>query len=252
MTKLQSSVRQWILSVLAVDLLFWILIGANCLFDSVSCFENAMFGSWAYYQPFVNIPFPWLSPTAITEPALFNSVALITLVATHAALGCVLGLLFQKKQFTYVLSFVTSLAIIFVLAFGFTRQQMEDEIERETDTQLWSVYEIDEAGVTFKVAEWQDDMDVNTPFYVEEEGEIWQALENTDQTVVKVLCMSDRCNQEEDGYDVMTFDEYLAARRACIEAPIDCAYYSIHTTPDLFDVTFNPTGIVIMQERYLP
>ncbi len=250
MTSLQRSVRQWTVSFLVIDAAFWLWVIGTCLFNNLECADTWAFGSYFYYLPFSTINFPWYA--SVTTQTGVVVASFLTLVACHAAVGAVIGWLMKDKALSWVKSILISFAIVLIAGFVQGSIATTQEIERETYTQLWSVYEIDESSVTFKVAEWQVDADVNTPFYVEEEGENWQALENTEQTVVKVLCMSDRCKQEEDSYEVMTFDEYLAARRACLDAPIDCAYYSIHVTPDLFDVTYNPTGIVLMQERYLP
>lgn len=238
--------------MMAVDLLFWFWVGGTCLFSPEDCIDAFTFGSWIFYQPFSQIPFPWL--TAPSNQALLNIGVFLTFVACHALLGAAIGWLVRGRKLNWPQTIVASFIILILTAVIFTNIEQREEIERETRTQLWSIYEIDETSVAFRKAEWIEDRTANLPYFIEEEGTINQTLENTDRTVIKVLCYSDKCQPDVPGevYTTLSFDAFLAARRACLEAPINCSYYSLAITPMLFEVTINPQGILLMREIYLP
>lgn len=252
MTNIQTSIRQWVLSVLAVDAVFWFLVGSTCLFGSENCVDDFTLGGWMFYQPFSNIAFPWL--LGISDQVMLNLLSVLTLVGCHALLGLVVGWILQDKKIKWALSIGISFVVLIVLAFGMARLQNQQEIARETTTQLWAIDAIDQTSVTFRKAEWIDDTDPSTPFWREEEGNIWQSLENTQQTSVQVLCYSDRCQPDVEG-EVLTslsFDQFLAARSACLAGPLTCPYYSLAITPMLFNVTFSNGTIFNMIEVYVP
>lgn len=244
------AIRQWVLSFLAVDAVFWLLVAGTCIFNSVECADFWAFGSYSYYLPFSKIAFPWY--TAVWSQHGVIIVEFLTLISCHALLGAAMGWLVRNRKFNWLQMIVASFGIVLIVAGVFGQISRSEEIERETSTQLWNVYAIDAESATFRVAHWRDDNSAQPPFFSEEDRETSQALDNTNRTEVQLLCFSDQCSQDVDGYSVLSFAEFLQARQVCVDAPLDCPYYSLSTTPMLFDVTLNPQGIVLMKEHYLP
>lgn len=237
-----KSIKQWVLSFLLVDLAFWLWVGGTCLFQSVECADTWAFGSYFFYLP-------WSMLLGFLPSFAFWFL----MPLSHALLGAALGFVSQKRRLSWVVTFFIALVVLIGVSVLFGRIDRQQEIERETTTHLWKITNATEDSISYQTAQWLTKPDAPNGFeLLLEEGDGTQYLENTNETVVKVLCYREGCAEEEvDGYVTLTYDEYVESRNLCLASPLDCPYYSVGST-DLFDVTLSPVGIVLMVERYLP
>lgn len=237
-----KSIKQWILSFLLIDFVFWVWVGSTCLFRSVECADTLAFGSYFFYLP-------WSALLGF-----FPSVAFFTaIILSHALLGAILGVVLQKRRLSWVVTICSALVVLIGVSILFGNIYRQQEIERETTMHLWKITNATENFISYNTAQWFTRPEAPNGFELKiEEGEGTQYLENTNETVVKVLCYHEGCADEEvDEYVTITYDEYVVVRDLCLAFPLDCPYYSVGST-DLFDVTLSPVGIVLMVERYLP
>jgi len=252
MTPTTRSIRQWIISVLMFDAIFWLFfVGSQCVGRAENCGDAMTFGVYLFYLPFSLISFPWLF--GLQNQILLNVLSAITLIACHTALGALIGWLLRKKSLRWRVTIPLVFLLLVSLILGFERWTSQQEIARETYQQLWVIDDISDSVISYRVADWPASNAPETPWTIED-GEISLALQNTDRTVVKVLCFSPDCpSGMVDGHVIMTFEEYKKARAMCQIADNrlngSCPYYNIGQL-DLFDVTVDPLGIKTMVERY--
>lgn len=237
-----KSVKQWILSFLIIDAAFWLWVGGTCLFDSVECADTWAFGSYFFYLP-------WSTLLGFLPAAAF----FISMILSHALLGAILGVILQKRPLHLLVKICIALVVLIGISVLFGNIERQQEIERETSTHLWKITDSTESSISYQTAQWLNRPDAPNGFeLLIDDWQGTQYLENTNETVVKVLCYREGCADEEaDGYVTITYAEYVEARNLCLESPLDCPYYSVGST-DLFDVTISPVGIVLMVERYVP
>ena len=117
MRPFSSSEKQWVLSFLFVDLVFWFLVLWNCAFRPVDCLETASFGPAFFYAPFYFL-LPELGSvggyaTSLVVGPLFGLVC-------HALIGFVAGRFVFKKPVTKWLSVgVALLSVVAVVGVSF-------------------------------------------------------------------------------------------------------------------------------------
>ena len=79
-------------------------------------------------------------------------------------------------------------------------------------------------------------------------------LDNTSSINVQLICNTETCKPDstENGYQAMSYSDYLKADALCRTAPLDCQYYSVGTGMDFFEVTIQDTEIQTIKEFYVP
>lgn len=119
-------------------------------------------------------------------------------------------------------------------------------------SQLVLISEATDTYFTYQLADW---------LHVGGLGEIdkdkhTQKITNTKNVTVHVLCMNEQCPMvTNDGYTALSWQQYLDARGACQTNPErdtkSCPYYTIGLF-DLFDMTVDTNGALLLKERYTP
>lgn len=255
--RIHPSVRLWILSFLAIDALFLLLLIGSCLWRPIDCLEAFTFGPALFYLPVVLL-FDVL-PRAILQPLVSSSfaieVAMIFVLGalSHTLLGVAIGWLLRGHKVKPFVSFAVALAVLALLTFGFVWQQQSEEVARETYTSLWAIEDVSERMISYHDATIVGAESPSTfELIIDEEGTTTWYLENTDRTEVWLICNVESCEDEAvDGKVLLTFAEYVAVHNACVADPTTCPYYSIGIL-DLFEVVHDPLGIVSMVEVYTP
>lgn len=142
MSKINPSVRQWILSFLAVDLIFWVLVGWGCVSDPVSCLETWSFGSFFFYFPatFFLAALPDLGSLRgiSTDLYLLPFVG----IALHALLGGLVGFAMRKTRLAWVVSIAVSLVVLFAGTYVAAYYNFQAEQERESSLSVPTTREI--------------------------------------------------------------------------------------------------------------
>lgn len=214
--KVNKSIKIWTIAFLSVDLLFWLLVGYSCIQDSVSCFETVMFGSYFFYLPLTLLP--------LAIPPFFW-------VIMHGLLGAVVGWLLRHHPVRWWLAGIISLVVLVGVSYGFGYWQMQQELTRETKTQLWLVDNASKDELRFFVVQQLPDGSLEV-----EDGHVTINLAafDTSQTTVSLLnCQSDTC-LETTG---LSYTDYLSAMSSGLEE-----------YPTLFEVTSNPQSIITMRQ----
>lgn len=243
---------QWVISFLVVDLIFWILVLGSCVLSPVDCLESATFAPYAFYLPWSLISQPWLPNFASDWMSVLSPIPFLVLI--HAGLG-VLAAMLWKKPVKWWMSI--SFALIFLIGTSFllSTLQYQKEMARETRTQLWAIYDIGQNYVKGAQAEMtscqEEDEFCPGGFRLEiEEGVTeWWMENSSDAPVTLIQCSgSQGC---ESNYET-DFEDYLRIREACKDDFVSCPVYGIGGEFDFFRVTFNPRGILEMEQVYLP
>mgnify|MGYP006919655060 CR=1 FL=1 len=130
MGRVHPSVRQWVLSFLAVDLLFWVLVGWGCVSDPVSCLETWTFGSYFFYFPVIFIPVPDLGDIGgiATSTYLFPLIG----IATHVLFGAFVGWVLRKTSLAWAVSLAVSVVVLFAGSYGAAYYNYQAEMARES------------------------------------------------------------------------------------------------------------------------
>lgn len=243
-------IKQWVLSFLLVDLVFWLFILGTCAVSPVDCLESSTFGPYFFYLPWSLIPQLWLQNFTSEWISVLSPIPLLILI--HAVLGIVVSLVWRKPVRWWV-SISFAFIFIFSSAAVFTYVESKNELARETTTQLWAIYDIqDEYIKSTKVEMAPCEGDNTCPNgyrlnFDEGYGEWFTDNKNAEVTLIQCPaeggCAAD--------YKT-TFDDYLAIRSQCQEDPLTCTVYGIGGDYDLFNVTFNSKGILHMEQVYLP
>lgn len=118
MYKLAPSEKQWIISFLLVDALFWIFVAQDCFSDAVGCFESSNFGIFFYYAPF------WLIASAIPDISSINYplstiIGAITGILGHILLGFGTGHFLRREPVQWKVSVPISFAIVLIVIVAF-------------------------------------------------------------------------------------------------------------------------------------
>ncbi|MEI6510565.1 MAG: hypothetical protein WCO25_00795 [Candidatus Uhrbacteria bacterium] len=130
MIKINPSVRQWVLSFLAVDLLFWLLVGFGCVTDPVSCLETWSFGSFFFYFPMVFIPLPNLGAIGGVDVGMY--LIPVFGILSHALLGLFVGWVLRKTRIAWFVSIAVALVVLFVGSFAAAYYNFKAEQARES------------------------------------------------------------------------------------------------------------------------
>lgn len=243
-------IKQWIFSFLLVDFIFWILIIGGCILSHVNALEYVTFLPYIFYLPFSLIPQPWWPHFESAWLSVLSLMPLLILI--HAGLGALIGLIY-KKPIRWWISILFAFIFLLFLATILGRLQSNQEMGRETNTQLWAIYDIRENYIKSTTAEMLscENNDCPNGFRLNlTEGYTEWLMEDSQDAEVTLI----QCPQEsgcETNYKT-TFEEYLSIRKQCQENPMTCPVYGIGGEYDLFDVTFNPKGITHMEQIYLP
>lgn len=253
--KLHPSVRQWILSFLAVDALFLLLLIGNCALRPVDCLETFTFGPFMFYLPVVILldALPILFQPLASMPFWGMMTMVFVLGAlSHALVGAAIGWLLRARTVKPVVSFAAALAVLFLATAGTVWMQQREEVARETYSSLWAVEDVSGSMISYHDATVMGLESPSTFELVIDEGTTSLTLDNTDRTKVWLICNAESCTDRSvDGKVQMTFEEYVSVHNACEQDPTTCPYYSIGTL-DLFEVVHDPRGIVTMVQYYTP
>lgn len=252
MRKPISQAFQWILSFLLVDLLFWLLILGSCALSPIDCLESATFGPYFFYLPWSLIPQPWWPNFSSDWISIMSPVPFWILI--HVGLGFLVSKVWRKPVKWWASIFF---ALVFLIASSilFGTLEYKQEMARETQTQLWVIYDI--SGSHVKGAQAQmtlcDGSEGNCPggfhLAIEEGYAEWLIADSSDAPVTLIQCVEpDGCTPN---YET-TFEDYLAIREACLEDLLACPVYGVGGEFDLFQVTFDPRRILKMEQVYLP
>lgn len=248
--KTLSSIKQFAISFLIIDLAFWLLVSGTCIFSAEDCVDTATFLPFFFYQPWTyilastNIPFF----SQITSYGLLLTLSAVILSTVHVLTGALLGLLLRKQKVSNPIAILISATILIVTATFFTYQSFEEELEDSTRTQLWEVTNANSGSVEFKETEWIEDKNSPNGFQlVADAGVTTNYYENFDNTEVILLKSAD---PSPESAVTVSYAEYLAARAACKAGP--CDYYGIGGEFDLFEVTYNSQEILKMEAKYIP
>lgn len=243
-------IKQWVLSFLFVDLVFWLFILGSCIASPMECLEASTFGPYFFYLPWSLIPQLWLQNFTSEWISVLSTIPFLIFI--HAVLGVVVALAWRKPVRWWV-SILFAFIFIFSSAAVFTRLVSRADLARETTTQLWAIYDI-QNGYTksTKVEKTSCEGDNTCPNGYRlnlEEGYVEWFTDNQDADVTLIQCTAESgCAAD---YKT-TFDDYLAIRSQCKEDPLTCTVYGIGSDYDLFNVTFNSEGILHMEQVYLP
>lgn len=225
--KINKSIKIWTIAFLSVDLVFWLYISFSCISDQISCGEIIMFGSYFYYLPFTLIP--------LAIPAFLW-------VTAHGALGVLVGWLLRHHPVRWWLAGIISFVILVGVAYSFSYWQMQQELERETITQLWLVSDASRNQLTFNVGQ-----KLSNDNYAFEDGLVTLNLEayDTSDTRVSLLRCDDAMNCTSE---TVSFSNYLVAKTSCHKDKPSCQYEGLQKYPTLFEVTSNPQAILEMSQ----
>lgn len=204
--KLNKSITIWTLAFLSADLLFWLLILYSCIQDGVSCFETVMFGEYFFYLPFT------LIPVAI-PPTLW--------IVAHGLIGALVGWLLRRHPVRWWLAGIIACVVLFGTSYGFGYWQGQEELKRETTTQLWLVDQASSSQIQFHTAQRLADGTLKV-----DDGYITYNLAAFDTSHTKV----------DLGTAMLSYKDFLAA----------------NTGPILFEVTSNPKAIISMRQIAQP
>lgn len=130
MIKIHPSVRQWVLSFLAVDLIFWLLVGWGCVTDPVSCLETWSFGSFFFYFPMIFLPM--LDLGAVGGVAISMYLIPVFGIIFHALLGLLVGWALRKTKIAQFVSFAVALVVLFGGSYGAAYYNFKAEMARES------------------------------------------------------------------------------------------------------------------------
>ncbi len=130
MVRVNPSVRQWVLSFLAVDALFWLLVAWGCVSDPVSCLETWTIGSYFFYFPAIFIPIPDLGAIGgvATSQYLFPLVG----IAMHVLFGAFVGWMMRRTKIAWAVSIIVSIVVLFVGSYGAATYNFKAEQARES------------------------------------------------------------------------------------------------------------------------
>ncbi len=130
MQKIHPSVRQWVLSFLAVDLIFWLLVGWGCVTDAHSCLETWSFGSYFFYFPMIFVPMPDLG--AVGGVATSTYLIPVFGIFFHVLLGLLVGWALRKRKIAQFVSFAVALVVLFGGSYGVAYYNYQAEMSRES------------------------------------------------------------------------------------------------------------------------
>ncbi len=253
--RIHSSVRQWVLSFVAVDALFFLLLVGNCLWRPVDCLEAFTFGPFMFYLPAVMLldALPVLFQPLASMPFWAMITLMFVLGAlSHALVGAAIGWLLRARTVRPFVSFAAALAVLFLTTAGIVWMQQREEVARETYSNLWAVENVSGSMISYRDATVTGLESPSTFELRIDEGTTTLTLDNTDRTKVWLICNVESCTDEAvDGKVQMTFGEYVAVHNACEQDPTTCPYYGIGIL-DLFEVVHDPRGIVTMVQYYTP
>ncbi len=135
MIKINPSIRQWILSFLAVDLLIWLLFLWGCVADADSCWESFSFSPLFMY-PLTTLPLVVLpavgtllgSLGVIPTTIIANSVGILS----HVLLGALVGFALRKTKIAWFVSIAVAIVVTFGISFGVAYYNFKSEQARES------------------------------------------------------------------------------------------------------------------------
>lgn len=130
MIKLNPSVRQWVLSFLAVDLIFWLLVGFGCVTDPISCLETWSIGSFFFYFPMIFLPMPSLDVGGI---ALSTFLIPLFGIVSHVLLGLLVGWALRRTKIAQFVSFAVALVVLFGASYAAVFYNFKAEEARESN-----------------------------------------------------------------------------------------------------------------------
>lgn len=217
--RIHPSVRQWVLSFLAVDGLFFLLSVGSCLWRPVDCLEVFTFGPFFFYLPTaLLLDALYLAIQPLAALPFWGTITLFLIfgILSHALLGAIIGWLLRNRKVGPVVSFVAAIVALALLTFGFAKQQEREEAARETYVSLWAVEDVSETMISTHDATILGAQSPSTFELVVDEGTTTWNLENTSRTEVWLICNAASCDDEAvDGKVRLTFREYVAAHDAC-------------------------------------
>lgn len=261
-----NSTKQFALSFLFIDFLFWLFVAGTCVFKTEDCADAGAFGPYFFFQPWSEIIGGFFPP--ITSYAAYMTLIVVVFSLMHGILGAILGFLLRKNKVGWPVSIVISGAIIFITAFFFTYKTTLREAEETTGTYLWEVTDANDFEITYRDAEWYEgdealtqckfhgdcsDDQTDTPggFYLYADKSSSGTYNATLLKNAKIILL----NPQEPGSqsNPISYKEYVEARKTCQTDIENCAYYGIGGEFELFRVTMNDVdGITRMEEVYLP
>jgi len=118
MRKFSPSEKQWILSFLLVDALFWVFIAQGCITDAIGCFESGNFGIFFFYAPFWLLASFVPNISAIDYP-LSTIVGATAGILGHILIGFSIGHFLRKEPVQWKVSVPISLAIVLIVIVAF-------------------------------------------------------------------------------------------------------------------------------------
>lgn len=130
MIKINPSVRQWVLSFLAVDLLFLLLTGWGCVTDASSCFESWSIGAFVFYFPVTILLMPFLGSASMNAVSGFLIPALG--IVSHVLLGILVGWPLRKTKVAWVVSAAVALVVLIGSSFAVVYYNYKAEQARES------------------------------------------------------------------------------------------------------------------------
>lgn len=132
--RIHPSVRQWAVSFVSVDLIFWALLGFGCVTDPVSCFEALSFAPLFYFPAFGALPESsfLLSFLGTLGPVGVTLVVTALGVLAHALVGAGVGWVLRKREVPWLLSVVVSSAVVFGFTYATAYYAFRAETARET------------------------------------------------------------------------------------------------------------------------
>lgn len=135
MPKIHPSIRQWILSFLAVDLIFWLLFAWGCVSDNMSCWETFSFAPIIMY-PLTTIPLLAIPPLESLLGPLGVISSTIVFVAfgvlTHVLLGMLVGWALRKTRIAQFVSFAVALVVLIGGTYAVIYHNFRAEMARES------------------------------------------------------------------------------------------------------------------------
>ena len=135
MPKMHPSIRQWVFSFLAVDLIFWMLFAWGCVTDANSCWESFSFAPIVLY-PLTTFPLIAVSSVQSLLGRLDVIPTTIVFVAfgilTHVLLGTLVGWALRKTKISPFVSFAVALVVLIGTTCAVTYYNFQAEMARES------------------------------------------------------------------------------------------------------------------------
>lgn len=135
MLKIHPSIRQWVLSFLAVDLIFWLLFAWGCVVDANSCWESFSFAPIVLY-PLTTFPLLAIPPLESLLGPLGVIMQTIVFVAfgvlAHMLLGTLVGWALRKTKIARFVSFAVALVVLIGGTYAVIYYNFKAEMARES------------------------------------------------------------------------------------------------------------------------